>query len=155
MPTIPDIGGALATLENPMQYKGAISLPGDFPLLAEVETGWFFKILADVTDDDPTKTDTGQTFPASHEIVWNGTSWDDVGPPTQPQINQDTFIATALQTVFVLTKTYLTGGMALVTMNGVSYSKGTDFTIAGTTLTWLDTDFTLGAGDTVITTYEF
>jgi hypothetical protein len=62
-------------LTNPIQFKNGISVAADFPTSSEVENGWFYKILADVTDDDSSKTNTSQSFYEGDEIVWNGTDW--------------------------------------------------------------------------------
>ena len=69
----------LAGITNPFQYKGEINANSDFPTSAEVESGWFYTIGTDVTDNDPTKTNTGQSFLAGDEIVWNGTDWTVIG----------------------------------------------------------------------------
>jgi len=76
--TLKDIGGA--TFLNPVLFKGAISVPSDFPTSTDVKNGWMFRVLADVTDNDPSKTNTGQSFSADDEIVWNGTDWTNMGP---------------------------------------------------------------------------
>jgi len=66
-------------LENPLQFKGTITISSDFPTSSEVKSGWFYKVTADVTDDDVSKTNTGQSFQSYDEIVWNGSSWDVMG----------------------------------------------------------------------------
>ena len=66
-------------LDSPFQFKGAIALSSDFPTLAEVEPGWLYTCTADVTDNDPTKTNTGQSFDNGDEIVWDGSGWVIVG----------------------------------------------------------------------------
>jgi len=67
------------TLVNPMQYKGSITVSSDFPTSVEVKSGWFYTILADVTDNDGSKTNTGQSFFAGDEIAWNGSDWTAFG----------------------------------------------------------------------------
>lgn len=62
-----------------MDFRGGISVPADFPTLVEVQNGWFYTILADVTDNDATKTNTGQSFITGDEIVWDGSAWVVVG----------------------------------------------------------------------------
>lgn len=69
----------LAGITNPMLFKGGIALNSDFPLVADVQNGWVYRITADVIDDDPTKTNTGQIFEEEEEIVWNGTNWTSLG----------------------------------------------------------------------------
>lgn len=65
--------------EDLFKLKGIIFVPADFPTLAEVQVGWSYIIGANVTDNDPTKTNTGQSFLAGDEIVWNGTNWTLLG----------------------------------------------------------------------------
>jgi hypothetical protein len=67
------------SLENPLQFKGSIDSNDDFPTSAAVKTGWFYKITADVTDNDATKTNTGQSFVEGDEIAWNGDDWSILG----------------------------------------------------------------------------
>lgn len=64
-----------------LQFKGTIDLPADFPTLAEVQNGWVYRITTDVTDNDVTKTNTGQSFVVGEEIAWNGTDWSVLGSP--------------------------------------------------------------------------
>jgi hypothetical protein len=68
---IEDITG----LTSPFLFQGSIDTSDDFPLLADVQNGWTYIIIADVTDNDGSKTNTGQSFVAGDEIVWNGVSW--------------------------------------------------------------------------------
>lgn len=60
-------------------FKGAIALAADFPTTAAVTNGDVYRITADVTDDDASKTNTSQEFLASSEIAWNGTNWTELG----------------------------------------------------------------------------
>lgn len=54
--------------------KGEISLAANFPTVAAVRQGWLYEITAVVTDNNATKTNTGQTFSIGDRIVWDGTS---------------------------------------------------------------------------------
>jgi len=60
-------------------FKGAIAVASDFPTAADVQTGWLYTITADVTDNDPTKTNTGLSFKTGDEIAWDGSTWIVVG----------------------------------------------------------------------------
>jgi hypothetical protein len=60
-----------------MTHKGDITLAAHFPTSAAVQTGWMYGIKADVTDNDASKTNTGQSFVAGDMIVWNGANWSD------------------------------------------------------------------------------
>ena len=64
---------------SPMDFKGGITLNTDFPTSSAVSTGDYYTILANVTDDDATKTNTLQSFIANDEICWNGTNWTNFG----------------------------------------------------------------------------
>jgi hypothetical protein len=93
-----EVGATLATITSPLLFKGSISVAGDFPTLALVQTGWFYTIAAGVTDNDVTKTNTGQVFIQYDEIAWNGSSWTLVGgagflklDQTTPQTTVGTF----------------------------------------------------------------
>jgi hypothetical protein len=59
--------------------KGSIFVAEDFPTLSEVKVGWQYIIADDVTDNDPTKTNTGQSFFNGSQIIWNGTNWTTLG----------------------------------------------------------------------------
>lgn len=59
---------------------GTISVAADFPTTGKVLTAKSqYLILASVTDNDATKTNTGESFLADDYIVWNGTGWARVG----------------------------------------------------------------------------
>ena len=60
---------------------GTISVNTDFPLIADVADGDIYRVLADVTDNaGALYTNTGQSFVAGGEIIWNGTDWTELGP---------------------------------------------------------------------------
>lgn len=81
-------------IESPLQFKGAIAAASDFPTSAAVDTGWFYKITADVTDNDGTKTNTGQSFYNKDEIAWNGSDWTEIGPSAVLDlVDDDPFIS--------------------------------------------------------------
>jgi len=73
------IDNKLGTITNPLLFKGAIAAAADFPTPADVQNGWFYRITADVTDNDVTKTNTGQSFLDGDEIAWNGSDWTEIG----------------------------------------------------------------------------
>lgn len=58
------------------------------------------------------------------------------------------------QTVFALSTTPLDASAVLFYVNGVLYENGAEYTVSGTTLTWLDTLFTLGPTDGAQAYYE-
>jgi len=67
------------SLTSPLQFVGSIDSNDDFPTSSEVQNGWFYKIAADVTDNDVSKTNTGQSFQEGDEIIWTGTDWTVAG----------------------------------------------------------------------------
>jgi len=69
----------LKAIPDPLLFKGSINDAEQFPTLAQVKPGWMYTISADVTDDDATKTNTGQEFLEYDEIAWNGTDWTVLG----------------------------------------------------------------------------
>lgn len=65
---------------NPFQFKGNVALNSDFPEPAAtpstgVRDGWVYRCTGPVTDDDPTKTNTGQAFLLGDVIVWRTAAW--------------------------------------------------------------------------------
>lgn len=79
-----EIGAVLATITNPLLFKGSIAVAADFPTSAAVQVGWFYKVTANVTDNDATKTNTGAAFQAGDEIAWDGSAWIEIGNSTLP-----------------------------------------------------------------------
>lgn len=52
--------------------KGVILVNSDFPLPPPtVQPGRIYYVEADVIDDDPTRTNTGQVFLLGDIVVWN------------------------------------------------------------------------------------
>lgn len=53
-----------------------INVPADFPTIIEAnaDIGRIYIAAANVTDNDPTKTNTGQSFLSGEEFVWDGIS---------------------------------------------------------------------------------
>lgn len=66
----------------------------------------------------------------------------------------DRFVATPGQTLFTLSAPYLATGLSVLFVNGAEYDVAVDYTIAGTTVTWLNTSFALEAGDVVTVKYQ-
>jgi len=58
-----------------------INVASDFPTVAQAneDMGRTYVIGTNVTDNDPTKTNTGQSFLAGDEIIWNGTLYVALG----------------------------------------------------------------------------
>lgn len=59
-----------------LNFRGTINLPADFPTTAGVENGDFYLIGTNVTDNDPSRTNTGLSFTVGNTILWNGTTWN-------------------------------------------------------------------------------
>lgn len=75
------VTGQIALLPKPMIMKGTIATAGDFPTTADVLNGWVYKVTANVTDNNPAKTNTGLSFLAGDEICWieELDTWVDLG----------------------------------------------------------------------------
>lgn len=58
-----------------LEFMGNISVASDFPTSAQVQENDIYRVLADVTDNDVTKTNTGDSFVAGDEIMWDGAGW--------------------------------------------------------------------------------
>lgn len=63
-------------------------------------------------------------------------------------------VAVPGQTIFALTNSFSPGGFSYLLVNSAEYTVADDYTVSGTTLTWLDTDFVLEVGDRVIIIYQ-
>ena len=69
-------------------------------------------------------------------------------------IKTDAFTPTLGQTVFALSFPYAgSGDPVWLTVGGIAFELGVDYTLVGTTLTWLDVDFTLDATDRIVIIY--
>ena len=55
-------------------FKGFIGVAADFPV-PPATINWLYVTTAQVTDNNPAKTNTGQTFSSGAQIIWNGTNW--------------------------------------------------------------------------------
>jgi hypothetical protein len=74
------IDSTISGITGPFSYVSDIAVNTDFPLVAEVLKGDFYVVTADVTDDaGVTYTNTGVSFLAGDEIVWNSSAWVKVG----------------------------------------------------------------------------
>jgi hypothetical protein len=59
----------------PLQDKGAINSPADFPLFGIPKPGWRYRVQTGCQDNVVGKTQTMQTFNTGDQIVWNGTNY--------------------------------------------------------------------------------
>jgi hypothetical protein len=63
-------GWTIFAPQNAMHIRGPIGAAADFPTLALVKIGHTYRITAAVTDNDATKTNTGQVFKVGDIITW-------------------------------------------------------------------------------------
>jgi len=57
---------------------GIITVAADFPTLAQANASinrGFYLVAASVTDNDPAKTNTGDSFTVGEQIAWGGSAW--------------------------------------------------------------------------------
>lgn len=64
-------------------------------------------------------------------------------------------VTTNGQTAFTLSATPVDINDVEMTVNGIEYTNGVDFTITGTSVTWNNVLFTLRTGDMIIFDYDF
>lgn len=74
-----------------------------------------------------------------------------VGPGDDRDVDQ--FVSGGGQTAFALSFVPNSPGDVMMYVNGIAYRNTTDFSVAGSTLTWLDNVFVLEAGDGVLVDY--
>jgi hypothetical protein len=74
------------------------------------------------------------------------------GPGTTFQT--DKFAATAGQTAFVLSAAPTSSANIVFSVNGVIYLQGTDYTVAASTITWLNVLFVIGTNDEIQVFYQ-
>lgn len=101
---------------------------------------------------DPAPVD-GQHFfrtDLQKEYVFFNSTWNIV----QAGFVVDGFTPTLAQTAFVLSQAPVAGGLIFVTVNGITYEQGTNFTVSGTTLTWTNVPFSLGTTDRLVARYQ-
>lgn len=67
----------------------------------------------------------------------------------------DNFVATDLQTAFTLSVTPVDADDVEMTVNGLEYTNGTDFSVSGTVIVWNNILFTLELEDKIIIDYDF
>lgn len=67
---------------------------------------------------------------------------------------EDEFTATPAQVTFILSQAPIDAVSLTFHVNGVLYDDVTDFSISGTTITWLDTAFVMSAGDKIHIRYQ-
>ena len=130
-----------------------------FVLIAGVETAHDFTGSGDVGEPYNYRyCETVQVKDLSPtSVVNNGDNIDEIvaSDPNSHQHEREQFVATAGQTVFNVANTIKFPDAAILSIYGISYRIGTDFTVSGTTVTWTDTLFVIDAGDCVYIDYEY
>lgn len=134
-----------------------INVPADFPTTDEVnaDIGRHYYAGQDVTDNDASKTNTGQSFKQGQDFLWDGVAaYFIVGD--DPLLNQfEKFTATAGKTVFtILGPTPIDPGKSKLAGNGVTYEYDVDYTISGNTLTWTNASYTFKDGNKLLLWYN-
>lgn len=122
LPSIQILSGTSTVITDAVQFQWTITVASDFPTSASVQNGWLYIIGANVTDNDPSKTNTGLSFLAWDDIIWNGSTWVTVWSVT-PTLQQVTAAWAST------TSTITTAWLILATWGAVKTS-----TSAGNTL---------------------
>ena len=66
---------------------------------------------------------------------------------------RDEFTATNGQVTFILSSAPADNSSVTLYVNGVMYDDVDDYTVSGTTITWLNTPFSMDAGDEILVRY--
>jgi len=64
-------------IRNEFAYIGEVVDSSSFPTPNDVKAGDTYTVIADVVDNNPIKTNTGQSIPAGSKIYWDKTMWAD------------------------------------------------------------------------------
>ena len=105
---------AMDEVWSPFQFIWDINLPADFPALWDVKNWRTYTIKTGVIDNDPTKTNTGQSFKIWDVVAWNWTNWTDItwddvrGPAFATNENIAVFDWTTWKLIKDSTKTIIT-----------------------------------------------
>jgi len=124
--------GTPLQFESTLQYKGTIAAASDFPTSTAVQSGWMYVVTVNVTDNDPTKTNTGQVFVANDQIMWNGTDWTLLGNSSSIVANYTilnevpTPATDGAQTVFTVVNSYVAGTLQPF-LDGLKQIQTTDY----------------------------
>lgn len=139
---ITDFNTLLAT--GPWDYVGEIATAAGFPTLAVVEEGFVYKVTADVTDNDATKTNTGKSFLAGTKIVWSpSATWEDLGIVESVSLQATTPLTIGAGNVVAFIDTATIAGAVAVALPAVSAGLIGKTIVLG--------DYTLRAGSFNIT----
>ena len=122
----------------PQPYP-VINIAIDFPTIALVYLGSTYRIGTNVTDNNPSKTNTGQSFLAGQEIFWNGTNWTIEG--------DEALWGDDLTYLYPISSTRLLKIPALNTANGIVTTSGAGVFSTSTALPNGTTATTQSAGD--------
>jgi hypothetical protein len=159
-------GKPLVDLENESSIFGRLTESGGTWLLS------FYSLIAGVETvfDFAGDTQAGATFDfrwcesvqigvsVPTAIVYAGEGIDEFdasSPTAHVHIVESPAVTTNGQTGFALAQPPKDLNDLSLSVNGVQYKIGVDFSVLGTTVTWLDVDFTLQTSDTLIIEYAY
>ena len=103
--------------------------------------GTSYVCISPATGVSPTNTDYWKTSAA-------------MGFPVPPWQKDSMSVVTPGETSFELTHTPLDLTSVLLSLNGLTSEIGIDYTCSGTTITWLNANFTLAVGDVLLAYYR-
>lgn len=115
-----------------LEFMGNISVASDFPTSAQVQENDIYRVLANVTDNDGTKTNTGQSFVEGDEIMWDGVAWEILGNYVSLLGTNNTWTGTNVFGGISASSLTLTGsGVNLIATNTADGSDDKAITLAG------------------------
>jgi len=118
----------LSVMSNtPFVLMGTINSPAEFPMVSFVENGFVYVIQSNVTDNDPTRTNTGESFTAGQEIFWIDGTWEVYGSVSQSNFTE----SNPVDPSFIRNKPLLKrqGLSTLVTLINIPDQGTTDYDI--------------------------
>ena len=122
-------------ISNRKFIVGIIEAAADFPAAgAVIQSNSWYQVFGTVTDNDPTRTNTGQTFANTDVIAWNGTDWTKVGGGT--------------------TSSGTVTSVSVVSANGFAGTVATDTTTPAITLTTSITGPLKGNGTAISAAFQ-
>jgi hypothetical protein len=108
---------------EPLIFKGTIATAANFPTLVAVQAGHVYRVTADVTDNDVTKTNTGLSFLAGSTIAWTGVTWCDIGEEQSVLFVSTTPVTLGAGDVLAMVDTVTIAGTATVNLPAANASR--------------------------------
>lgn len=122
----------ITSAHSKMIYKGTIATSAGFPLIALVKIGYAYTVTAAVVDNaGAIYTNTGLAFREGDVIVWNGSTWSNLGNNITFQFAVATpVVPTGIDSVNIVDTVTIAAPSAVALPAAVAASVGRSITIA-------------------------